>query len=78
MYRLKVDWKQFISEYKAGGGDPFDLIEPADGFHPPQTGNMLLAEKLWVDLATNRPAWLPKKNPFNAQIAQLFGDQGGY
>jgi len=39
---------------------------------------MLLAEKLWVDLATNRPAWLPKKNPFNAQIAQLFGDQGGY
>ncbi len=52
--------------------------EPVDGFHPSQTGNMLLAEMLWEDLATNRPGWLPPVNPNNALIEARFGDQGGY
>ena len=78
MYHLQVDWKAFISDYVAGGGQAFDLIESGDGFHPSQTGNMVLAEKLWKDLATNRPQWLPKLNPNNAKIQALFGDQGGY
>jgi acyloxyacyl hydrolase len=73
-----VDWQAFISDYVAAGGDAFDLIEPADGFHPSQTGNMVLAAKLWDDLVANKPAWIPKLNPHNADIARLFGDQGGY
>ncbi len=78
MYRLQVDWRAFINDYVAFGGDAFDLIEPVDGFHPSQTGNMVLASKLWEDLATNRPSWIPKRNPNNAAILSLFGDQGGY
>ena len=78
MYRIPVDWNAFINDYIAGGGDAFNLIEPADGFHPSQTGNMLLAEKLWADLSLNKPSWLPKANPNNAKILELFGDQGGY
>jgi len=62
----------------AAGGVAFDLIEPADGFHPSQTGNMVLAEKLWADLSTNKPDWIPKQNPNNAAIKARFGDQGGY
>jgi lysophospholipase L1-like esterase len=27
------------------------LIEPVDGFHPSQTGNMLLAKIVWEDIA---------------------------
>jgi len=78
MYEFNVDWKKFISNYTDAGGRAFDLIEPVDGFHPSQTGNMLLAEMLWEDLATNRPGWLPPVNPNNALIEARFGDQGGY
>jgi len=78
MYRMQVDWEAFINDYVSAGGDAFDLIEPADGFHPSQTGNMLLASKLWEDLAANRPDWIPKLNPNNHKIVELFGDQGGY
>ena len=78
MYHLQVDWQKFITDYEAAGGDGFDLIEPADGFHESQTGSMVLAAKLWDDLATNRPAWIPKRNPNNGNIAAMFGDQGGY
>lgn len=78
MYTFQVDWKKFISNYTDAGGKAFDLIEPVDGFHPSQTGNMLLAEMLWEDLASNKPAWLPTINPNNGLIQQRFGDQGGY
>ena len=71
-------WRDFINNYTAQGGDAFNLIEPVDGFHPSQTGNMLLAEILWEDLSANKPGWLPAINPFNAQIEAIFGDQGGY
>jgi acyloxyacyl hydrolase len=46
MYTFNVDWRLFISNYTDAGGRAFDLIEPVDGFHPSQTGNMLLAEML--------------------------------
>ncbi len=70
-----MDWKKFISNYTDAGGRAFDLIEPVDGFHPSQTGNMLLAEMLWEDLALNKPGWLPPINPNNDAIRARFGDQ---
>jgi acyloxyacyl hydrolase len=73
--RFNVDWHKFISNYTDAGGRAFDLIEPVDGFHPSQTGNMLLAEMLWEDLAANRPGWLPPVNPNNDAIRARFGDQ---
>jgi acyloxyacyl hydrolase len=75
MYTFHVDWNKFISNYTDAGGRAFDLIEPVDGFHPSQTGNMLLAEMLWEDLAANKPGWLPSVNPNNAAITARFGDQ---
>jgi hypothetical protein len=39
---------------------------------------MVLAGKLWDNLAANRPNWLPARNPNNDKIRALFGDQGGY
>jgi acyloxyacyl hydrolase len=78
MYRIKLDWFALIADYVALGGNAFDVIEPGDGFHPSQTGNELFAEVVFQDLLANRPSWLPSLNPFNDQIASLFGDQGGY
>ena len=65
-------------EYVAAGGDPYDLIEPTDGFHPSQVFHAKLGDHLWNFLMEQRPDWLGKENPYNDQITQLFGDQGGY
>ena len=78
MYRLQIDWFALIGKYIAAGGNAFDIIEPADGFHPSQTGHALLAGQVWLDLQTNRPSWLPRLNPNNANITAIFGNQGGF
>jgi acyloxyacyl hydrolase len=78
MYRVKVDWVKIIADYVAVGGVAADVIEPVDGFHPSQTGNFLLAETVWEDLLANKPSFLGAVNPHNADIARVFGDQGGY
>lgn len=54
---------------------------PASLAAPPQrlqTGQQLLAEIIWEDLAANKPSWLPTVNPYNSEILAIFGDQGGY
>ncbi len=43
-----------------------------------QVGQQLLAGVIWDLLERDRPSWLPSVNPYNAEIAALFGDQGGY
>lgn len=48
------------------------------GFHPSTTGQMLTADYLWKQVSANWPDLLGSVNPNNAQITQLFGDQGGY
>lgn len=40
MYHVHTDWVAFIQDYVAAGGNATDLIEPVDGFHPSQTGNV--------------------------------------
>jgi len=65
-------------EWVAGGNDPYELIEPVDGFHPNQVFTALLADKIWDQLEADRPEWLGAINPNNDLITELFGDQGGY
>ena len=73
------DWVGLIDEYVATtGGEPSDIIEPADGFHPNQLGNMLLAEEMWDFLESNYPEALGDVNPHNDEISRRFGDQGGH
>lgn len=47
-------------------------------FHPNQIAHALMAEVLWNHLMNEHPTFLGAENPNNAQILQLFGDQGGY
>jgi len=72
------DFVGIVKKWVAGGGKASDLIELTDGFHPSQTGNMLLAEQYWDWLAVNVPRAIGDVNPNNAQITATFGDQGGY
>eukprot|EP00937_MAST-01D_sp_MAST-1D-sp2_P005589 g5589.t1 len=72
------DWRKYIAEYVAAGGAASDLIEPVDGFHPSQAGNMYLAQSLWSYLEDNYPEALGAVNPHNAEIERLFGEQGGH
>lgn len=72
------DYAAIIGNWTASGGDPRALIEPVDGFHPSQTGNMLLAASMWEFLVENVPEAIGDINPNNEEIIAVFGDQGGY
>jgi len=47
-------------------------------FHPSQLGNALGTMFFWERLETELPSWIGPVNPYNEQIDQLFGDQGGH
>ena len=66
------DWRTYIADYVAGGGEAADLIEPIDGFHPSQAGNQYLASALWDFLLQNHPEALGPVNPHNEEIARRF------
>ena len=72
------DWPKYIADYVATGGKATDLIEPVDGFHPSQAGNMYLASSLWSWFEKEHPEALGAVNPHNAEITSIFGDQGGH
>ncbi|RNF11856.1 GPI inositol deacylase precursor [Trypanosoma rangeli] len=57
-------------------GPLWELIEPVDGFHPSQLGTALLGELLFNK--TSELGIIPPVNPFNNDISERFGDQGGY
>lgn len=63
---------------KKDGGQPWQLIEPVDGFHANQLGNAIATEVFWKVLAETKPNWLPPSNPHNEAIVAKFGNQGGY
>eukprot|EP01116_Phalansterium_solitarium_P020702 TRINITY_DN6179_c0_g1_i1.p1 TRINITY_DN6179_c0_g1~~TRINITY_DN6179_c0_g1_i1.p1 ORF type:complete len:584 (-),score=227.04 TRINITY_DN6179_c0_g1_i1:362-2077(-) len=69
---------EVIAAWTAQGGEAWQLIEPVDGFHPNQIAHSLMADAYWNFLLTNHSDFVGPVNPNNAQIAQLFGNQGGY
>jgi acyloxyacyl hydrolase len=74
----QLDFQDVITMWTARGGQPYQLIEPIDGFHPAQIGMTLLAELHIEQVIKYAPNLLPPINPNNARIQQLFGSQGGY
>ena len=60
------------------GGEKWQLIEPFDGFHINQIGNVLLADLYWDILQKEHPDWLGQDNVYNEEIKKIFGNQGGY
>jgi len=71
--QIYLDW-----EMKYGPGSTYQLIETVDGFHPNQIANQLFAQYMWKYVAENLPDYLGKVNPYNDQILDIFGDQGGH
>lgn len=70
--------QEAINIWVEQGGEVWELIEPADGFHPNQIGNALIADVLWQKLIKEFPHVVGKENPYNGRIEEIFGDQGGY
>ena len=50
-----IDLYQLLANYKATGGAPADMFEAADGFHPSQVTNEMIATMLWDFLETEFP-----------------------
>ncbi|XP_013376729.1 PREDICTED: acyloxyacyl hydrolase isoform X2 [Chinchilla lanigera] len=71
-------FKEVTEEWQRRGGQPWQLIEPVDGFHPNEVALSLSAEIFWKKAELQWPQILGKENPFNSQIEQVFGDQGGH
>ena len=63
---------------KAQVGQTWELIEPVDGFHMNQIANALIADEYWNLISRKHPNWVGPINPFNKQIQDIFGNQGGY
>ena len=75
---INPDWQEYFDNWAKIGKDTKDLIEKVDGFHPSQTGNLLLAKDIWETLVELYPAAAGPINPHNAEIEEIFGNQGGH
>ncbi|VFV39029.1 acyloxyacyl hydrolase [Lynx pardinus] len=78
LFYADFDFQEVTEEWQKRGGEPWQLIEPVDGFHPNEVALLLLADRLWKKVELHWPQVLGKENPFNPQIEQVFGDQGGH
>eukprot|EP00026_Physarum_polycephalum_P007804 Phypoly_transcript_07872.p1 GENE.Phypoly_transcript_07872~~Phypoly_transcript_07872.p1 ORF type:complete len:447 (+),score=71.22 Phypoly_transcript_07872:193-1533(+) len=78
MHYFDCPMEEVLATWISEGGQAWEIIEPVDGFHPNQIANALLAQTQWNKLLANYSFLVPPINPNNAQITQLFGDQGGY
>uniref|UniRef100_A0A7N5JGW9 Acyloxyacyl hydrolase n=1 Tax=Ailuropoda melanoleuca TaxID=9646 RepID=A0A7N5JGW9_AILME len=78
LFYMDFDFHEVTEEWRKRGGQPWQLIEPVDGFHPNEVASLLLADRFWKKVQLQWPQVLGKENPFNSQIEQVFGDQGGH
>lgn len=69
---------QAFQYWEERGGEPWQLIEPVDGFHPNQIANELNTVIGWQLFRNYTPEVIPPVNPYNDLIVKKFGDQGGY
>ncbi|XP_071089043.1 acyloxyacyl hydrolase-like isoform X3 [Haliotis cracherodii] len=75
---MDCPFEQVLNQWKKQGGEPWQLIEPVDGFHANQQGQALIAAAVWEAIEQTSPAALGQLNPNNANIQKIFGNQGGY
>ncbi|XP_040820595.1 acyloxyacyl hydrolase isoform X2 [Ochotona curzoniae] len=78
LYYLDFAFQEVVEEWQRKGGQPWELIEPVDGFHPSEVALLLFADQFWKKVQRQWPQVLGKENPFNSQIEEVFGDQGGH
>uniref|UniRef100_A0A8C0UXX4 Acyloxyacyl hydrolase n=1 Tax=Cyanistes caeruleus TaxID=156563 RepID=A0A8C0UXX4_CYACU len=73
IFYMDFPLRQTAEEWRKMGGEPWQLIEPVDGFHP-----TLGTGITWQKALHEWPQVLGKENPFNDQIEAIFKDQGGH
>uniref|UniRef100_A0A0P6JGY4 Acyloxyacyl hydrolase n=1 Tax=Heterocephalus glaber TaxID=10181 RepID=A0A0P6JGY4_HETGA len=78
LFYMDFAFEEITEEWQKRGGQPWQLIEPVDGFHPNEVASLLLTDIFWKKMQRQWPQVLGKENPFNSQIDQVFGDQGGH
>ncbi|NXB79135.1 AOAH hydrolase, partial [Donacobius atricapilla] len=78
IFYMDFPLSQTAEEWRKMGGEPWQLIEPVDGFHPSQIAAALGTGITWQKALHEWPQVLGKENPFNDQIEAIFKDQGGY
>ncbi|NXP28154.1 AOAH hydrolase, partial [Scytalopus superciliaris] len=78
MFYMDFPLRQTAEEWRKMGGEPWQLIEPVDGFHPSQIAAALGTSITWQKVLHEWPQVLGKENPFNEQIEAIFKDQGGH
>nr|XP_017516929.1 acyloxyacyl hydrolase [Manis javanica]XP_036883402.1 acyloxyacyl hydrolase [Manis javanica]XP_036883403.1 acyloxyacyl hydrolase [Manis javanica] len=78
LFYLDFAYQEITEEWQERGGQPWQLIETVDGFHPNEVALLLLADRFWKKVQLQWPHVLGKENPFNPRIEQVFGDQGGH
>ncbi|KFP34134.1 Acyloxyacyl hydrolase, partial [Colius striatus] len=78
VFYMDFPLRQTTEEWQKMGGEPWQLIEPVDGFHPSQIAAALGTSITWQKALHEWPQVLGKENPFNDQIEAVFKDQGGH
>ncbi|NXC56947.1 AOAH hydrolase, partial [Aleadryas rufinucha] len=78
VFYMDFPLRQTAEEWRKIGGEPWQLIEPVDGFHPSQIAAAIGTGITWQKVLHEWPQVLGKENPFNDQIEAIFKDQGGY
>ncbi|RMC05362.1 hypothetical protein DUI87_18551 [Hirundo rustica rustica] len=78
VFYMDFPLRQTAEEWRKMGGEPWQLIEPVDGFHPSQIAAALGTGITWQKALREWPQVLGKENPFNDQIEAIFKDQGGH
>lgn len=64
---------EIMNQYIVDGGNPVDLIEKCDGFHPNTEFNSRFGDWIWSKIQQDHPEWIGKENPFNEEIKRVFG-----
>ncbi|XP_069715956.1 acyloxyacyl hydrolase [Phaenicophaeus curvirostris] len=78
IFYMDFPLRQTAEEWRKMGGEPWQLIEPVDGFHPSQIAAAIGTGITWEKALREWPQVLGKENPFNDQIEAVFKDQGGH
>ncbi|NWX15855.1 AOAH hydrolase, partial [Aegotheles bennettii] len=78
IFYMDFPLRQTAEEWRKMGGEPWQLIEPVDGFHPSQIAAALGTSITWQKALHEWPQVLGRENPFNDQIEAIFKDQGGH
>ncbi|KAM9575405.1 acyloxyacyl hydrolase [Guaruba guarouba] len=78
IFYMDFPLRQTAEKWRRMGGEPWQLIEPVDGFHPSQIAAALGTSITWQKALQEWPQVLGKENPFNDEIEAIFKDQGGH